>query len=176
MEEEYSYYTLQDDYTLDSLEKEGKFSSSLENNYYLIDFFKYHYKVPGVVYYFKVRSNIAEENLPTSGMGNHLVKLNGKTISQNRVEYVADNFAKALMLCDALCENRFILNNKNNRKSVKELLPLLIRDFGIDFNFFHQFYNTESEMYIGLINEIKQEDVIEIIRDFRNKHSDCSQK
>ena len=170
MEEKYLYYTLQDDYTLNSLEKEGKFSSSLENNYYLIDFFKHHYKVPGVVYYFKVRSYITEAELPTSGRGNHLIKLNGKTLSSRRVEYSANNFSKALLLCDALCENRFILNNRLNRKTVDDLLPLLIKDFGIDFNFFQKFYNAESEMYIGLVDEIKQEDIIGVIRDFRNKY------
>lgn len=168
MEEKYLYYTLQDDYTLDSLKNEGKFSSSLENNYYLIDFFKHHYKVPGVVYYFKVRSYIAEKELPTSGRGSHLIKLNGKTLSSKRVEYSANNFAKALMLCDALCDNRFVLNNKNDRIPVDRLLPLVIKDFGIDFSFFQKFYNVESEMYIGLIDEITQKDILEIIKDFRN--------
>lgn len=165
MKEEFIYYTLQGDYTLESLKTNGYYFSTIENNYRLIDLVKHHFNSKGIVYYFKIRKSCSE-NMPTSGRGNHLIKLNGETLSKNRIEFSANKFSKAMMMCDALCRD----SNEptKNRQSIEILIPILKESFGVDFDFFKNFGNEESDIYVGLTDIINNEDVQEIIENYRH--------
>lgn len=166
MQDDFIYYTLQGDYTLEKLETTGSYFSTLENNYYLIDLVKHHFNSEGIVYYFKVKESCVEE-LPLSGRGIHLIKLNGKTLSKNRIEFNSNRFAKAMKMCDALCNNRFLRQTEGTRLRVEEILPQLEEDFGVSFEFFKQFGDEESNVYVGLVDIINSTDVIEIKKNYR---------
>ena len=163
----FMYYTLQGDFTLEILDLFGTFSSPIENKYYLIDLVKNNFKSKGIVYYFKVSKSYVGE-LPTSGRGSNLIKLNGKTLSKNRIEFTGDKFSKALMMCDALCNSRFLGDLEEDvREPSEKVLPRLIKTFSADFNFFKEFGKGESQVYVGLIDKITDEDVLEVIKDYR---------
>ena len=166
MQEDFMYYTLQSDYTLASLATTGSYFSTLENNYYLIDLVKHHFNSEGIVYYFKVKESCIQE-LPLSGRGIHLIKLDGKTLSEKRIEFSTSKFSKAMMLCDAVCNNRFIIQPKEKRLHIREILPELEQNFGINFEFFKEFGDEESNAYVGLVDRITNADVIEIKKNYR---------
>lgn len=170
MQDDFIYYTLQGDYTLETLETTGSYFSTLENNYYLIDLVKHHFNSEGIVYYFKVKESCVEE-LPLSGRGIHLIKLNGKTLSKNRIEFNGNRFAKAMMMCDALCNNKFLRQTEGTRLTIAEILPELEQNFGVDFEFFKQFGDKESNIYVGLVDELTNKDIIEIKRNYREERA-----
>lgn len=165
MDKKYIYYTFQGDYTLEQLETKGYFASTIDNNYKLIDLVKHHFNSEGVVYYFKVSADI-KEDLPQSGRNRHLIYLNGDTLSKNRIEFVGSKFSKAMLMCDSLCLNKFF-DYRRGETSIDEIISTLDSKYGVNFDFFKEFGKGDSEVYVGLVDMIRKEDVLKIIKDYR---------
>jgi hypothetical protein len=163
MGKDFIYYTLQGDYTLDALERFGSYASEIDNNYKLIDLVKNEFKSKGIVYYFKVKKGVSK--IPTSGRDRaNLVYLNPETLSKNRIEFTGNKFPKALMMCDALCRNRFLRTEDIETSVFIEKLEEL---FEVNFEFFKNFGSGESDVYVGLVDTVNKIDVLEIVKDYR---------